>query len=271
MAELSRSRAINSIKSAVEHRISARREMSLGVIVAGVTGLLTSFVALHLGLSRMAVRYPLAVAVAYLVFLGYLWIWLRTHGLRIRSEARNRALDISPLDLDVVQFPFRLDSGAAFEGFGQGGGFSGGGGGADWGNAAAEVPTHAAAVAQVGKKAGSGADVDLDVGDGAWVLLVAGVAAALVVGAAIYVVYIAPVLFAEILLDAALAGGLYHRLRAVDGRSWWRSAIRRTIIPAAASALVVSVAGGIMQSVYPYASSIGMVWRAATNPPPAKH
>jgi hypothetical protein len=87
-----------------------------------------------------------------------------------------------------------------------------------------------------------------------------------VVGAAIYVIYIAPVLFSEILLDAALAGGLYRRLRAVDGRSWWRSAIRRTIIPAAASALIVSIAGGIMQEVYPGASSIGMVWRAATNP-----
>ena len=136
------------------------------------------------------------------------------------------------------------------------------------GDAAGEAPAHAAAVAQAGKKAGSGVSVDLD--DGAWVLLVAGVAAALVVGAAIYVIYIAPVLFAEILLDAALAGGLYHRLRAVDGGSWWQSAIRRTIIPAAASALIVSIAGGIMQAVYPGASSIGMVWRAATNPHTSK-
>jgi hypothetical protein len=242
--------------------------MTLGVLVAAVSGLLTSFVALHLGLSRMAVRYPLAVAVAYLVFLGYLWIWLRTHGLRIRSEARSSTLDISPLDLDVVQFPFRLDPSATFEGFGHGGGFSGGGGGAEWGGTAAEAPAHVVTVARVGKKAGSGASIDFD--DGAWVLLVAGVAAALVVGAAIYVVYIAPVLFAEILLDAALAGGLYRRLRAVDGRSWWQSAIRRTIIPAAASALIVSIAGGFMQAVYPGASSIGMVWHAATNPHTSK-
>jgi hypothetical protein len=102
--------------------------------------------------------------------------------------------------------------------------------------------------------------------DGAWVLIVAGVAAAVVAGAAIYVIYIAPVLFAEILLDGALAAGLYHRLRGVDAHSWWTSAIRRTILPAAASALIVSVAGAIMQSVYPQASSIGMVWRAANNP-----
>ena len=43
-----------------------------------------------------------------------------------------------------------------------------------------------------------------------------------------------------------------------------------TIIPAAASALIVSIAGGIMQAVYPGASSIGMVWRAATNPHTSK-
>ena len=242
--------------------------MTLGVIVAGAAGLLTSFIALHLGLTRMAVRYPLAVAVAYLAFLGYLWIWLRSHGLRIRSDSQSRTLDISPLDLDVVQFPFRVDSGSAFQGFGQGGGFSGGGGGSEWGGAVGEAPAHAAAVADVGKKAGSG--VDIDVGEGAWVLFVAGVAAALVLGAAMYVIYIAPVLFAEILLDAALAAGLYHRLRAVDRRSWWHSAIRRTIIPAAASALIVSIAGGIMQSVYPDASSIGKVWHAATKPDTTK-
>jgi len=243
--------------------------MTLGVIVAGVGGLLTSFVALHLGLTRMAVRYPLAVAVAYAIFLGYLWIWLRMHGIRIRSEARNRTIEISPSDLDVVAFPFRSDAPAPFE-FGQGGSFSGGGGGAEWGETAApEAPAHAVAVAHVAKKAGASSGIDLD--DGAWVLFIAGIAAAAVLGAAIYVIYIAPVLFAEILLDAALAAGLYRRLRGVDARSWWRTAIRRTIVPAAGSALFVSVAGAVMQSVYPQASSIGMVWHAATNPPHSSH
>jgi hypothetical protein len=239
--------------------------MTVVVVVAALGGLLTSFGTLHLGLTRMAFRYPLAVAVAYAIFLGYLWVWLRMHGLRIRSEARNRTLDISPSDLDVVAFPFRSETPTAFE-FGQGGGFSGGGGGAEWsGTAGSDNPARAISVTHAGKKAGAGSGLDLD--DGAWVLLVAGAAAAVVLGAAVYVVYIAPVLFAELLLDAALAAGLYHRLRGVDGRTWWHSAIRRTILPVAASALAMSLAGAIMQSVYPQASSIGMVWRAAMNPP----
>jgi hypothetical protein len=217
----------------------------------------------------MAVRYPLAVAVAYAVFLAYLWIWLRMHGIRIRSEARNRTIDISPSDLDVVAFPFRSHAPAPFE-FGHGGGFSGGGGGAEWGESAGpEAPPPAFAAAHVAKKGGASIGIDLD--DGAWVLLVAGIAAAAVLGAAIYVIYIAPVLFAEILLDAALAAGLYRRLRGVDAHTWWRTAIRRTIVPAAMSALVVFVAGAVMQSVYPQASSIGMVWHAATNPPHSTH
>jgi hypothetical protein len=173
--------------------------MTLGVVVAGVSGLVTSFVALHLGLTRMAVRYPLAVAVAYAVFLAYLWIWLRMHGIRIRSEARNRTIDISPSDLDVVALPFRSHAPAPFE-FGQGGGFSGGGGGTEWGGSAGpEAPPPVFAAGHVAKKGGASIGFDLD--DGAWVLLVAGIAAAAVLGAAIYVIYIAPVLFAEILLD----------------------------------------------------------------------
>jgi hypothetical protein len=243
--------------------------MTVGVALAGVSGLLTSFVTLHLGLTRMPVRYPLAMVAAYAVFLGYLWIWLRMHGIRIRSEARSRTIDVSPSDLDVVSFPFRSDGPPAFE-FGQGGGFSGAGGGTQWGETAApDAPAHAVAVAHAAKKAGVSGGIDLD--DGAWVLLVAAIAAAAVLGAAFYVIYIAPVLFAEILLDAALSAGLYHRLRGVDAHSWWRTAIRRTIVPVAVSAVIVSAAGAIMQSVYPQASSIGMVWHAAMNPPDSSH
>jgi hypothetical protein len=266
---MSRSSAIDNIRTVVEHRIAARREMTLAVLVAGVAGLLTSFVTLHLGLTRMAARYPVAVAVAYLAFLAYLWLWLRRHGLKVRSDARGQSLELSPMDLDVVEFPFRLDSGAAFEGFGQGGGFSGAGGGTEWTGSGTTAPVRLATTAPVSKSAGVAGGVDLD--DGAWVLIVAAVAAALVLGAAMYVIYIAPILFAEILLDAALAAGLYRRLRDVDRRRWWQSAIRRTLLPAVVSALIMSIAGAIMQSVYPEASSIGKVWRAATSSRASTH
>jgi hypothetical protein len=104
---------------------------------------------------------------------------------------------------------------------------------------------------------------DLDLGDGALVLIAAAVGAALALGAAIYVVYIAPVLFAELLLDAALAAGLYRRVRGIHGDHWVRSAVRRTIGPAIVAAVLLAVSGALMQSVYPGASSIGRVWERA--------
>ena len=52
--------------------------MTLLVVLTGGAGLLASFVLLHLGVDSMAVRYPLAVTIAYAVFLLLLWLWLRT-------------------------------------------------------------------------------------------------------------------------------------------------------------------------------------------------
>ena len=75
----------------------------------------------------------------------------------------------------------------------------------------------------------------------------------------VYVVYIAPALFAELLLDAGLAAGLYRRLASLERRSWLATALRRTAIPAASIAVLLGIGGQVMQAVYPEAVSIGRV------------
>lgn len=55
-----------------------RLQMSLIVALTGGSGLLASFLLLHGGIQSMALRYPAAVALAYVVFLLLLWVWLRT-------------------------------------------------------------------------------------------------------------------------------------------------------------------------------------------------
>ena len=55
-----------------------RLQMTLIVALTGASGLLASFLMLRGGLDTMALRYPLAVAVAYGAFLLLLWAWLRT-------------------------------------------------------------------------------------------------------------------------------------------------------------------------------------------------
>lgn len=78
--------------------------------------------------------------------------------------------------------------------------------------------------------------------------------------ASLYVVYIAPTLFAELLLDAGLSAALYRRLRHAepDGR-WLRTALRRTVWPCVATALLLAAVGAGLAAAVPGARSIGEV------------
>ncbi|MEX0806378.1 MAG: hypothetical protein WD688_24125 [Candidatus Binatia bacterium] len=93
-------------------------------------------------------------------------------------------------------------------------------------------------------------------------LAVVLLAIAALVGAALatlWIVWAAPALLAELLLDAALATGLYRRLRDVRGDHWLRTAIRRTGWPFVAVAILFALAGAAMQFYTPGAKSIGQV------------
>jgi hypothetical protein len=76
----------------------------------------------------------------------------------------------------------------------------------------------------------------------------------------LFVIYSAPMLFAEVLLDAALSAGLYRRLRGIEADHWLQTAIRRTILPFALTALCVTLAGWGMELYAPGANSIGDVF-----------
>jgi hypothetical protein len=75
----------------------------------------------------------------------------------------------------------------------------------------------------------------------------------------LFIVYTAPTLMAEVLLDAVLAAGLYRRLRGIDRRHWLETAIRHTIWPFVLTALCLAAAGWAMASYAPGAESIGDV------------
>ena len=44
---------------------------------------------------------------------------------------------------------------------------------------------------------------------------------------------------------------MYRRLASVKRRSWLATALRRTVVPAVAMALLLAIGGRIMQTVYP--------------------
>jgi hypothetical protein len=237
--------------------------MMVLVLCTAAFGFLASYLLLHAGVTAMAVRYPLAVGLAYLVFLGRVALWLRRHRLRTRVRQRERGgVDV---DLDVFHVPVgQLWSGSAapepdFAGFGGGGGFSGGGGGTSWGDGPASLSHFTDAGSAHGGSAGGGIDFGLDLDEGALWLIPVAIIGAVALGVVVYVVYLAPALFAELLLDAGLAAGLYRRLMRTERRPWLRTAVRSTIVPACFVAALLGIAGAIMQGVYPDAVSIGPV------------
>jgi ABC-type Fe3+ transport system permease subunit len=104
-------------------------------------------------------------------------------------------------------------------------------------------------------------DVDLDLDDGCFWIIIPVAAIVGVVIAMFYVVYIAPVFLAEILVDALLVAGLYKRLKGVEPRHWLRSAVGRTLLPALVATALFVAAGYLMARVAPEAHSIGEFWQ----------
>jgi hypothetical protein len=76
-----------------------------------------------------------------------------------------------------------------------------------------------------------------------------------------YIVYGAPLLFAELMLDGVLAATLYQRLRTLDARHWLETALRHTWPTFLLAAVIMVVAGLAMTQYLPSARSIGEVLR----------
>ena len=103
-------------------------------------------------------------------------------------------------------------------------------------------------------------DFGLDLEE-AWFVLLAIVCALGGLIAIAYVVYIAPLLLAEVVLDAVLVSTMYRRLRREDIRWWAASVFRRTCVPAMILTIFMGATGWALQQIAPDARSIGGVVR----------
>jgi hypothetical protein len=235
-----------------------RLQMSLLVALTGGAGLLASFLLLHsAGVEAMHARYPAAVGCAYLAFLFLLWLWLRTKA----DDYLDGSIDIPDLSgMGSPGIDARPDFGGA------GGDF--GGGGAS-GNFVVDdsLPAPSLSIGDSGAADGLGEAVGEVVGgadEGAIPLAVALLVAALVavlLFATFYIVYLAPALFAELLVDGALSASLYRRMRGLQTRHWLESALRRTAVPFAVTALGLALIGYALHAYAPEAHTLGEVLR----------
>ena len=254
MSENVRSRWIERTKN----RLSwPRLQISLILTFTALCAFLTSVLLLRIDVTSMAVRYPIAIAAAYVVFLGLLRVWL---------WMRNRSLDLDvPFDLPVNVAAPDTSVGDSVFNFGGGGDFAGAGAGGGW-DGDAPMPTAAAFVSSPSGSSSSGSgglDIGLDLDlDELWLVALAVVVAIGGLLAIFYIVYAAPVLLAEITVDSLLAAGLYKTASSIEPRYWLSTAIRKTAIPVLLAMALFGASGYLLQAAVPEARTVGEVIRS---------
>ncbi len=242
-------------RAELERRGWPRLQASLLLLVSGGAAFLTSFALLAAGVDAMAARYALAAVAGYLAFVLLIRAWIAWQ----RGD-----VDLTP-DLGEPVRDLPAPGGSARAPLFGGGRSGGAGASTEFDVVSAPRPV----MAPVRGGGGGGGGVSLgdwvEADDGWWILLALALALSAVIAVA-YVVYAAPVLLAEVALDAAVMSGIYRRLARGDARHWTSGVLRRTWIPALVVVLCAAGVGFAAQQVAPEARSIGGVVRALTSP-----
>ncbi|HET6892446.1 MAG TPA: hypothetical protein VFH31_15190, partial [Pyrinomonadaceae bacterium] len=229
-----RERRIEIVRRRLLRKSIPRIQVTLILSLTALAGFLVSFILLRLDVIQMWLRYSVAILVAYGVFLVLLalWLWL---------QRRSRDIDLPDF------FPGGSSEPGDSLNFGGSDDFGGAGAGGSW---QAEAPSSLSVSSTGGGSHSHSVGLDLDLDEGCLIILAI---VALVGGiiASLYIVYIAPVLLAEILVDGALVAGLYKRVKPIEQRHWLRAALRRTLLPALLAMLFFSLAGFALQKVVP--------------------
>ena len=233
-----RALAIQRVTDRLARDSFPRIQMVLLVALTGGFGLLASFTMLQFGVDSMALRYPLALAFAYVFFLFLIWLWLRA-----KAEDYLNVPDITGL----IPGPGKPSCLSDLKS-------SGGASGTFDGSAEPLEEAGSSPLGVVGETVGSAADA----GEFAIPLVAIALSIGIAV-ASLYVVYIAPVLFAEVLVDGALSYVLFRHLRGQDPQHWLASAFRRTLLPFTATAVFLVAVGATMGAYAPGAKSVGQV------------
>jgi hypothetical protein len=224
----------DTVRRAVQRQLiepgSPRLQMLGILIVCGLVAFGVSVGLLRLGLTQMGLRYGFAAVASYAAFFLLIRLWIAYRRLPRHGNAGTG-------DIPDVGTP-RGSSGPF-----SGGRSGGGGGGASWDPARGRASTVDAAF-------------DLD---GAWPIVVVAVCVAGGVIAVGYVVQAAPVLLAEVAVDAAVVSAAYGRLRQRNMRDWVGSVFQRTRLPALALIVWAVGIGIVFQWIAPNADSIGDV------------
>jgi uncharacterized membrane protein YgcG len=241
-------------QSDLEQHSYPRLSLFLIVAISAAAAFLCSFALLRLGVEAMWVRYAVSLTLAYAVFLGCLWVWMR---VREYADAAGNILDPSAGDssaLCVARSPFE----------GGGGKFGGGGASGSFDSATRQL-SRTPNFGKASTRSDSPGIADIaDVGEAAplvlVVLAVVGVVALLVASSSVvWLISGAPAFLAELLVDLAIARGLYKRMHGAYPRSWFKTAIEHTLKPFVGLSLLCIAFAAAAQWSYPEVQSIGQL------------
>ena len=243
--------AVGLLTARIKRAYRPRTGAFVIAVISALFGALFSAVLWHLGMESMTWRYPVAVLLSYLVLLCLLWGWSRR-------------------DLWDGNFDFGSGSGSDVSGshgnschdasgFSGGGEFGGAGGS---GSFASDAPGAGSDSSVVSDLASDAMQASVSADEGIIVLLPLALAFALVLvfgglaASAVSLVWQAPSLLAELMIDAGTAGLLAVFVRHPDRRGWLATALRRTLPVFVSLTLVFSVAGYAMEWIDPTAITL---------------
>lgn len=270
---MERQTLLERIKTRLNKLHHPRWLMSGMLILTGAVGFLSSVLLVRLGLEAMAIRYPIAILVAYLAFLMMVWLWVQRQLDKNQpsepeqasaNKRGKRSLFHSTPD---ISFGGSGGSSSASDFRPGGGDFGGAGAQAAWAPvnpvAMQNAPVITQNVSSSGSSSSSGGGWDLDLGEGAIVLVIIAILVAVLGGAVFYFVIVAPSFFAEILLDALIMSGVYRTMKDTHPANWFWTLLRKTWIPLLVLLVVFGVGGYYIQEAMPQAHTLGEAFRAA--------
>jgi hypothetical protein len=241
-----RGKLVRQMQDRLQAQSWPRLQMSLIVAFTGLAGLLLSAVLVRLGVHHMGWRYPLVTLLAYGAFLGLLWVWMRTRPDDWGDVADG--VDVGTDVMDMASAGFRVRGG--------------GSGGSMPSSGPVRAPGLNVQSAEPVSSSSSGGSGGLDLGDVAdadelAVVVLVIVAVVALASAGAYIVVQAPTLLAEVALDGAVAGSLYHRLHQAERQHWAHSAWQYTRWPLIILVLTMAVVGWGLQNAAPGAHTLG--------------
>lgn len=185
------------VRQWLEDRFFLRIHMTLILLGTFLAGVVTTRALMTAGVNALALRYAIAVCLAYLVFLVLVKLWLMYVGSGGESTP----------DLDVGdELELFLPDGAKVRSL------------------------------HVGGHGNSGSSFDLDVGidgdlEGVVFMIVLVLIVVLLGGIAIYFIYTAPALLSEAAFEAVLAASIARRAKRAEGAGWLGAVTRATVVP----------------------------------------